>query len=119
MWTFFSASLSSDELLSSEGTSISELPNMPFDLALTGAPARVFLPVAACSSSSLEEISSALLEPLLEASFSGVLFETLEGDGLAGFAGEDFGAGEKLIFVWRLRPRAFLGAMFVVNGYMV
>ena len=61
-------------------------------------------------------MSSALLESLLESNFFGVLFATLEGDGFAGAADEDFAAGEKLIFVWRLRSRDLFGAMFVATG---
>jgi hypothetical protein len=46
--------------------------------------------------------------------FVGVLFAALEDDGCTSATGEDFAAGEKSIFVWRLRPRAFFGGIFPV-----
>jgi hypothetical protein len=79
--------------------------------------------VSAASSSSLDESITVGLEALLEllfelrvvlalGDFVGVAVASLDEAAPIVVVGEDFAAGEKLILVWRLRSRTFLGAMF-------
>jgi hypothetical protein len=83
-----------------------------------GMPDRMALSVSAANSSSLDDSRGVLIRILLGPRLSGFV---VEGEGAMAVAaedlvaGEDWEAGEKLSFDWRLRSRAFLGAMLAVK----
>jgi hypothetical protein len=99
-----------------------ELLNRLCDLLPIGIPSRMPLSVSAANLSSLDESRRVVINILVGPRFPDLVEDRL---GLEGevpmavtaedlVAGEDWEAGEKLIFVCRLRSRAFLGAMLAV-----
>jgi hypothetical protein len=121
---------SSSPDVSEVAPSRSELPNTPCSVDVKGMPKLMPLCVSAASSSSLDESTTIGFGALLELPFELLVVLALGGFvGVAAasfeavvpivVAGEDFATGEKLILVWRLRSRVFLGAMFAKSQWRV
>jgi hypothetical protein len=95
---------------------------MPCSLVVAGILNRMPCSVSAANSSSLVESTTVGFGALFEIDFAGVALVALVGVPISGCegtapifaAGGVFAAGEKLIFVWRLRSRTFARAMFAV-----
>jgi hypothetical protein len=92
---------------------------MPCSLVVAGILSCILRCVSAADSSSLDESTTVGFGALLELDFAGVALVGVPVSGREASApifaiGGVFAAGEKLIFVWRLRSRAFVRAIFTV-----